>query len=683
VRSNRIAAWSWLAVAPALILSACADDSRPGGPPAQYLTRAGDCQTAERYVRAAAIASMNAQLEDSLARALRRECWGEDDGPWPGGPPPPPATPPSEGGAGEYSTTNNQVAGVDEADFVKNDANYIYVVSGQHFRIIDAWPAAEAHELARVAIEGVPTRLFVDGDRALVYSSLPIEGDGGGTWGGGCTYGYYCDFTGDGHPTKLTIFDIADRAHPVLVREIESSGSFLAARRIQDAVHTVLSQPALQVPGVQYWPDGLDTCSTDTTDADIRLAFEVLRLANLERINRATSFLLPTVTDRVHRPDGTVTNDVHRACDLYEAPEGDAFTTVLSVDLPSSDELGMATILSRPGAVYSSAQTLYMAVTDADPYVYDSPPEEEKSHVHAFALSGDPPGAVYAGTGVVKGRVLNQFSMDEHEGYLRLATTTGHVPDPAVHSTLTVLAGDGHDLTAVGVLDHLAPGEDIRSVRFAGDRGFVVTFKKTDPLFVFDLSEPAHPAVLGELKIPGFSTYMHLLGDDARHLLAIGYDAADHGDFAFFTGVLLQIFDISDPAHPALTHREVIGTRGSSSAALTDHLAFNYFAPRDLLALPMTICEGGDTEGGYGDTMTFSGLLVYDVTIAGGFHPRGRVAHPPGEEISCGNWWTDARSQVERSVIMDDFVFSISRALIKVNALGDLTTDLAALPIAE
>jgi len=248
---------------------------------------------------------------------------------------------------------------------------------------------------------------------------------------------------------------------------------------------------------------------------------------------------------------------------------------------------------------------------------------------------------------------------------------------------LTVLAqGDG-ELAPVGVLDQLAPSEDIRSVRFAGDRGFVVTFKKTDPLFVFDLSEPTAPAVLAELKIPGFSTYMHLMGDDARHLLTIGYDAADQGDFAFFTGVLLQIFDVSNPTAPTLAHREVIGTRGSSSAALTDHLAFNYFAPRDLLSIPITICEGGDQNGGFGNEMTFSGLLVYDVTAEDGFSARGRVPHPVGQEASCGNWWTDATSQVKRSVVMDDFVLSISESLIKVNALGDLATDLAVVDIAD
>jgi uncharacterized secreted protein with C-terminal beta-propeller domain len=214
-------------------------------------------------------------------------------------------------------------------------------------------------------------------------------------------------------------------------------------------------------------------------------------------------------------------------------------------------------------------------------------------------------------------------------------------------------------------------------VRFEGDRGFVVTFKKTDPLFAFDLSNPKRPRLAGELKIPGFSTYMHLL--DSTHLLTIGYDAADQGSFAFFTGVLLQIFDVHDLANPTLAHKTVIGTRGSSSEALTNHLAFNLW--QDKLAVPMTICEGGGTNGMYGTNMTFSGLIVYDVSTATGLTERGRVAHPgvngAYNNASCNNWWTNANSNVERSIFMDDFVYSIARDIMRVQDLDAMGMDVS------
>jgi hypothetical protein len=216
----------------------------------------------------------------------------------------------------------------------------------------------------------------------------------------------------------------------------------------------------------------------------------------------------------------------------------------------------------------------------------------------------------------------------------------------------------------------------------------VVTFKKTDPLFVFDVGTPSAPRKLGELKIPGFSTYMHMLDD--HHLLSIGYDADDHGSFAYFDGVLLQIFDVSDPENPTLAHRHVIGTRGSSSEALTNHLAFNYFAPLKMLAVPMTVCDGGD-DGRYADRLTFSGLMLFDIDPTGGIREHGRVAHATDVDFSttsyrsspyaCSNWWTNASSDVKRSIFMDRFVYSISNQVLKVQSIDALGTDLASLAL--
>src|SRR5262249_46833491 len=152
------------------------------------------------------------------------------------------------------------------------------------------------------------------------------------------------------------------------------------------------------------------------------------------------------------------------------------------------------------------------------------------------------------------------------------------------------------------------------------------------------LYQPDRPKILGELKIPGFSTYLHRI--DPNHLLSIGFDANDHGDFAFFDGIILQLFDLTRPTEPQLMHKETIGTRGSSSEAATDHLAFNYFDDRKLLAIPITICEGGG-DGIFGNVLTFSGLLVYDATIENGFRRLGGVDHS-GRGARCeGRWWSD------------------------------------------
>lgn len=607
------------------------------------------------------------------------------------------------GSASQASGTNNQVVGVDEADFIKNDTKYIYVLTDKEFRIIRAWPPESAQVIARVPVDGTPRKLFVHEGRAVIYSSLQdlktsetssnsADRIAGYTYTGRkeCTYGYNCQFTGDGKPTQMTVLDISNLEKPNILRVIKMSGSYINARRIGNSIFTVVSSPQVRTLSLQFYPSlSSSQCGVKMPAALLVDAFEKLRNENAEKIKNSTiSDWIPIVEDTIldQGKEGSTTSPLHGCQGFYEASQHDGkqFLNVLSLDLRSQRALQTSTIVSAPGAVYASDKALYLSVPHQRSagrawYGGDVYQLEEVSTVHKFALDPEQAQARYVASGLVKGRVLNQFSMDEYRGYLRIVTTTGRVPMPSVHSTLTVLEQKETQLNPAGKLDHLAPSEDIRSARFDRERAYVVTFKKTDPLFVFDLTNPYQPQVLAELKIPGFSTYMQMMDDN--HLLSIGYDADDQGSFAFFTGVLLQIFDVSDPKNPKRIHREVIGTRGSSSEALTNHLAFNYFAPKEILALPMTICESAAGTGQYGDTMTFSGLMVYRVTPKDGFQLRGKVSHPKGEGATCYNWWTDASSQVKRSIIMDDYVFSVSHTLIKINHLDNLSKDVRTLSL--
>jgi len=661
-----------------------------------------NCGEVEQAIREAAMDEMDQRIDQNLKNALSNmgsRCGGygySEDSANRGGAPAPQAAgmsnPSSKGGgASQVSTTNNQVAGVDEADFVKNDNKYIYIVTGKHFRIIEAWPAALSKEIAKVEVEGTPRKLFVSGDRALIYSSLPLEGSSKSSYyRSECTYGYSCSFTGDGKPTLITFLDISDRAAPKKVRMIKLTGSYVNARRVGDAVFTVLSSPGISFPGLKYYPPINSGCGTTIERWEIIEAYDKLRAEN-RKIIQETSLKdwLPSINDHILAGNGagTIRESMTGCKGFYKSTlsDGRQFSSLLAVNMSNNQPATASTIVSMPGAVYASAKALYISV----PHQHQSGTGwyrgmsnvQEASTVHKFVLNPKEATAGYAGSGVVKGRVLNQFSMDEYQDHLRIATTNGRVPSPTVHSTLSILQQQGGALVLTGAVDNLAPKEDIRSVRFDGGRSFMVTFKKTDPLFVFDLSNPRKPQVLAELKIPGFSTYMHMM--DEHHLLTIGYDANEQGSFAWFTGVMLQIFDVSNLKNPMLIHKEVIGTRGSSSAALNNHLAFNYFAPKDLLAIPMTVCEGSSGGGSYGKDMTFSGLMVFDTTAQSGFSRRGQVSHPAGSDITCSNWWTNAKSQVERSIIMDDYVFSVSKSLIKVNSLKDLPTDLVSLSIAD
>ncbi|MFO0738333.1 MAG: beta-propeller domain-containing protein [Labilithrix sp.] len=591
----------------------------------------------------------------------------------------------SSDSASRTSTTNNQVANVDEADFVKNDDRYIYAAVNGTFQIVEAYPAPRAKEVARVPLEGEPRKLFVDGDRAVVYLAMPRSSSGApeSAWystPAECRYGFDCVPRGDNTATKIVVLDISDRTAPLILRQIETSGSYLAARRIGHAVHTVLVNELSGIPGLLRYPQYLPAdCSTEMgrrmAYSNAVQSWEALRLANLEAIAKAAIHAeLPSF-----RENG---GPAAEPCDGLYRPsivEGTTFTTLMSFDLTQTAVPKTATIMGDPGVVYASDSSLYMSVPQAR-----APgrglENGEMSLVHQFAIGEDPRATSYLASGAVKGRVIGQFALDEFQGHLRIATTSGRTPDPDVHSTLSVLRREGNALRVTGAVDHIAPTEDIRSVRFEGTRGFVVTFKKTDPLFAFDLSNPTAPQLTGEVQVPGFSTYIHMMDD--THLLTIGYDADDQGDFAWFAGVRLQIFDVADMKAPRLLHAEVIGTRGTSSEALVDHLAFNYHAPKNILALPMTICQGGEV-GSFGTDMTFSGLLVYDVTVDGGFHLRGQVAHPNVEtgngwdSEACMSWWTNARSEVKRSIVMDDFIYSVSERRVKASSLSNLGVDLA------
>ncbi len=580
----------------------------------------------------------------------------------------------SAGGIGQggiASRTNDQVAGVDEADIVKNDGAYVYLAMNGALRVVEA---QRARVVSVTRLEGTARSLIVAGDRAVVFLSHGDE------LRAPCTYAYDCDFAGDGTSTEAVVFDLADRARPKVLRRVSASGSLIVARRIGDAVHLVVADNDAPGPDYETSLDDLPSCRTRPNEIEIRARFEDLK-RKAERAIRAAQPRFPEVTDHGRRLE---------LCDTLRdrADDGDAFASVISFDLRApAAPLVAATVQSRPGVVFVSERALYVAVAHRrrDPpgtegarrwsAVYGD--RDEASDIHEFRVGPRPGDTRYLGSGAVPGHVLNQFAMDEWSGHLRVATSTGRVPDAAAESAVTVLAEAGGGLVRAGAVDHLAPGEDIRAVRFDGDRGYVVTFKKTDPLFVLDLHDASAPRVIGELKIPGFSTYLHRI--DPAHLLTIGFDASDHGTFAYFDGLLLQLFDVTNPTAPVLLHREKIGSRGSSSEAAVDHLAFDYLPERALLAVPATVCEGGG-DGRPGERVTFSGLLVYGVGAASGFRRVGSVDHGVAG-ARCDTWWSSATSVVRRSVLIDDLVFSIAEDRMRVRRLGPPGADVADIPL--
>jgi hypothetical protein len=540
------------------------------------------CEDVDEALRASARRAMDElmdqQLELARSQLKNSDCWSgeyaedQDAGAADGAP----SDDRSTAGPRAVSETNNQVSGVDEPDIVKNDDHYIYVVAQGALQVVEAWPAAEAKILARVTFDAPPKKLLLYGDRLLVISAVPRSDEEQSDYqpwaryrSGECTYGYDCDFTGDGQGTQITVLDVSDPKAPVTLRTIRTRATFLSGRRIGAAVHAVLYEEPALLKTLLLVPEELaqGLCSGEekvtspggytytrpvAKDGDLARAvrlFEALRAKNLAAIDAAPrEQLLSGVDDRL---SGEQPTELDACTGFYDSPraDGTAFLTLLSFDLTRDDGVQTSTIISRPGASYASPDAYYITVRQQRArygWYEDLDASDEASTIHKFELSGSE--NRYAASGLVKGRVLNQFSSDEYQGYLRVATTSGHLPSDKVQSTVSVLAQDGDQLKLVGQVDEIGKSEDIRSVRFVGARGYLVTFKKTDPLFVLDLAKPKAPKLLGELHIPGFSTYMHPLDED--HLLTIGYDADDQGNFAWFRGLMLQIFDVKRRPSP-------------------------------------------------------------------------------------------------------------------------------------
>ena len=284
-------------------------------------------------------------------------------------------------------------------------------------------------------------------------------------------------------------------------------------------------------------------------------------------------------------------------------------------------------------------------------------------------------------SGEVPGRVLNQFSMDEFEGYFRIATTNSQWNRDRSANHVYVL---DDSMETVGELEDLAPGERIYSARFMGERLYLVTFRNIDPLFVIDLADPENPTVLGKLKIPGYSDYLHPY--DENHIIGVGKETIEDKDrdIAWQQGVKLALFDVSDVEKPKQISKAEIGDRGSDSYALQDHKAFLFSKAKNLLVIPVKVAEidedkypEGVKPQQYGD-ITFQGAYVFSLNLEDGFELEGKITHVEDEDKfkKSGYYWYGDGEDIKRSLYMDDVLYTISDSKIKMNSLDDIDDEI-------
>jgi len=267
--------------------------------------------------------------------------------------------------------------------------------------------------------------------------------------------------------------------------------------------------------------------------------------------------------------------------------------------------------------------------------------------------------------------VLNQFSMNEYGDYFRVATTTR---EGTSRNHIYVL---DMALNITGSLTDLAPGETIYSARFMGEKGYLVTFKKVDPLFVIDLKDPYNPEELGYLKVTGYSDYLHPY--DENHIIGIGKETTDAGDFAWYQGVKISLFDVSDVNNPREISKLEIGDRGTDSPVLWDHKAFLFDKLRNLLVMPIleakvdvTKYSEAEIAWAYGEPV-YQGAYVFDISIDNGLQLRGRITHiDDPSALEQGYYYYYSPYSIQRSLYIDDVLYTISDAKIKMNDLENL-----------
>lgn len=563
----------------------------------------------------------------------------------------PQATNTLAGAVADHSETNVQVAGVDEGDIVKNDGKYFYFLRDQDVRILNAYPATELSELAKIEFTEdenfQPQDLYIDGNRLVVIGQSWTSYDYKDTAAQclNCIRPYYRS----SYWTKLYIYDISDRSKPVQKRTLDFEGDYQSSRLIENQLYLVINS----YPDYRLWEKPI-----------------------------LTDPLLPQFRDS---KIGTETKPISSCTDIAYFPNiiEPHYLIVAGVNIADDSKTVKREVYLGSGTnVYASLNNLYVATTNyyEPPYFgnydyYVSP--EEKTRIYKFALNnGD---VDFVTQGSVPGTVLNQFSMDENGKYFRLATTTsprwwGWRPTGQDVSANHVFVLD-QDLKQVGSIRDIAPGEKIYSTRFLGDRVYVVTFRQVDPLFVIDLKDPANPKILGKLKIPGYSDYLHPY--DADHIIGFGKSTTETSSGGVLQqGFKMALFDITDVTKPQELFKEEIGDRGTESELLNDHHALLFSREKNLLAFPISIAEIKDAdpdEWAYGQTV-FQGAVIYSLDLVNGFKLRDKISHFDAEdELKAGDvFYYGGDSAIRRILYIGETLYTLSNATLQANELGNL-----------
>ncbi|MCK4554450.1 beta-propeller domain-containing protein [Candidatus Parcubacteria bacterium] len=607
-------------------------------------------------------------------------------------------------GSDDFSKTNVQVEGVDEADIIKTDGKYIYAVSQKNLFIVNAYPADQAKVIAKIAFESRPQDIYIQDNSLVVFGhdDLIYKTE------------LYKNFRRRSNYTFFKVFDITDRKNPKQVRDLDFEGNYSNSRMIGDYVYFVtqnrnyyyddempvpriledgkvmtqdcsLSSVRCYVPDVYYFDIPYQSYNFTSVNAiNVKdhkrvVSGDVYLLSGNQNMYVSQNNIYITYTKHISEYQlmmEVMKEVVHPKLNIKNQERIAKIEAVENFILSQQEKMNKINYIVER---YISSLTddeqdkLEDEVEKNLKQKYaDISKELEKTVIHKIAVSD---GALeYKTFGEVTGQVLNQFSMDERDGYFRIATTKNRTwsrfenERQESYNNLYVLDSG---LKIVGALENLAEGEKIYSVRFMQNRAYMVTFKQIDPLFVIDLTDPKNPKVLGELKIPGYSDYLHPYDDTT--LIGLGKDTGEsEWGGVKIKGLKLSLFDVSDVSDPKEIDVYIMGDSGSDSIALHDHKAFLFSRDKNLLSIPVSIRESLD--GRSWGKMTFSGAAVFKVDKTG-FELKGKIDHSDGGRISDRDYWRGYSyydNTVKRSLYIDDVLYTFSNKYLKMNQLKDL-----------
>lgn len=530
--------------------------------------------------------------------------------------------------ANDYSKTNTQVQGVDEADIVKTDGTYIYYLTNEKLTIINTENASQMKEMSTIKFDETftPEEIFLNNDKIIVIGKryeydkterkIGIDED--------YLYPNYMDKT----YTSAKLYNVKDKINPTLERTVEVEGDYLTARMIGSNVYIVSNK-------YMYYAYICNTYkSTELNEDDFKPHY----------LDTATS---------------NETKSINFDC-IYYIPEFEDtnYLNIVAFNITNNQEANVESYLGAGEEIYASKENLYVTKTK-----YDYEKNNKTSittEIYKFNLNNA--NCTFAKAGDVPGSVLNQFSMDECNGYFRIATTDSTSWNSESNTNNLYVLNE--NLETIGKIEGLAKGERIYSVRFMGNRAYMVTFVETDPLFVIDLSNPTTPTVLGELKIPGYSKYLHPY--DETHLIGIGEDTEvvnyGYGDRVVTNGMKMAMFDVTDPNNPQELYNVKIGEKGTYSELLYNHKALLFSKEKNIIAFPVSI-----TENDY--KVTFQGAIVYGVSLEKGFELKTKISN---SATDYDRYYS--RNRVERIIYIKDTLFTLSNGLIKAVDLNTFET---------